>query len=99
MTFFVEVLSKHFEPHNQVRRVGEYETKDEAVTAAQRIIEDFLRRHFKPGMNAEALFAVYQGNGEYPFIFRDDGNTFNVPGFGHAHHAMTYAAQLCSGKK
>jgi len=99
MTFFVEVLSKHFEPQTQVKRIGEYKTKEEAITASQRIIEDFLRRQFKPGMNAEALFALYHSHGEYPFIFRDDDNTFNVPGFGHANYAMTYAAKLCGGKK
>ena len=99
MTFFVEVLSKHFEPQTQVKRIGEYKTREEAIAAAQGIIEDFLRRQFKPGMTAEALFALYHGHGEYPFIFRDDANTFNVPGFGHANHAMTYAAKLCGGKK
>ena len=98
MTFFVEVLSKHLEPQTPVRRIGEYSTKTEAITAAQGIIEEFLRREFKPGMGAEALFSRYQGDGEYPFIFRDDDHTFNVPGFSHAHYALTFAAEICGGK-
>ena len=36
--------------------------------------------------------------GEYPFIFRDDDKTFNVPGFNHLHYAMTRSQALCGGK-
>jgi hypothetical protein len=99
MTFFVEGVSKHHEPQTQVRRLGEFRTVAEAIAMAQRTIDDFLQREFKPGMDGQALFARYQRHGEYPFIFRDDDNTFNVPGFSHAHYAMTRAAELCGGKK
>jgi hypothetical protein len=99
MTFFVETLSKHLEPETQVRRVGEYKTKAEAMAVAHKIIEEFLRREFKPGMDAKTLFSLYQEQGEYPFIFVNDDNTFNVPGFGHARYAMTCAAEICGGRK
>ena len=29
----------------------------------------------------------------------DDDKTVNVPGFNHAHYAMTRAAELCGGTK
>jgi hypothetical protein len=99
MTFYVEGLSKHLEPQPQVRRIGEYDTVAEAIAVAHRLIDGFLRREHKPGMDAKALFSLYQAQGEYPFIFRDDDNTFNVPGFSHGHYAMTRAAEICSGKK
>jgi hypothetical protein len=98
MTFFVEGVSKHHEPQTQVRRIGEYQTIAEAITVAKATIAEFMRRERKPGMDAKALFALYQAQGEYPFIFRDDDKTFNVPGFNHAHYAMTLAAELCAGK-
>lgn len=97
--FFVEGLSKHLEPETQVRRIGEYKTVAEAITLAQQVIDKFLQLQYKPGMDAKALFSLYQAQGEYPFIFRDDDRTFNVPGFNHAHYAMTRAAEICSGKK
>ncbi|MDH3317326.1 MAG: hypothetical protein OER43_16375 [Gammaproteobacteria bacterium] len=99
MTFIVEGLSIHLEPQKQVRRIGEYETLAEAITAAHETIEVFLGREFKPGMEANSLFSLYQERGEYPFIFRDDDKTLNVPGFNHTRHAMTRAAEICGGKK
>ena len=98
MTFFVEGLSRHHEPETQVRRIGEYQTVAEAIAVAQRTVDAFLRREHKPGMDATALFSHYQAHGEYPFIFRDDDKTINVPGFNHTHYAMTRAAEICGGK-
>jgi hypothetical protein len=98
MTFFVEGVSKHLEPKTQVRRIGEYKAIADAIAVAQKTIDEFLRKEIRPGMDPKALFALYQAHGEYPFIFRDDDNTFNVPGFNHAHYAMTRSSELC-GKK
>ena len=81
-----------------MRRIGEYQTVAEAIAVAQRTVDAFLRREHKPGMDAKALFSHYQAHGEYPFIFRDDDKTINVPGFNHAHYAMTRAAEICGGK-
>ena len=98
MTFFVEGVSKHLEPKTQVRRIGEYETIAEAIAAAHSLVDEFLKDEYQPGMDSKALFALYQAHGEYPFIFRDDDKTFNVPGFNHAHYAMTRATELCARK-
>lgn len=99
MTFFVEGVSKHLEPQTQVRRIGEYQSVAEAIAVAKQTIDAFLQREAKPGMDGKALFAVYQAQGEYPFIFRDDDKTFNVPGFNHAHYAMTRATEIYGAKK
>lgn len=98
MTFLVEGISKHQTPESHVRRIGEYAALAAAIAAAQKSVQDFLGTAYKPGMDAKALFALYQTQGEHPFIFRDDDNTINVPGFNHAHYAMTLATEICSSK-
>jgi hypothetical protein len=99
MTYFIEGVSKHGELEPEVRRVGEYKTVAEAVAAAQKIIEEFLRAEFKRGMAAGKLYSLYKERGEHPFIFQDEGRTFNVPGFDHEDYARTLAAELCGRKK
>ncbi len=98
MTFFVEGISKHLEPEAHVRRIGECATMAEAIAMAQKTIDEFLVRECKSGMDGKSLFSLYREQGEYPFIFRSDDKTFNVPGFNHAHYAMKRAAELCGGK-
>jgi hypothetical protein len=50
-------------------------------------------------MDAKSLVKLYKAQGEYPFIFRDDDLTVNVPGFEHSHYARDRAAEVCNGKK
>ena len=99
MTYFVEGVSKHHEPQPQVRRLGEYETIVEAITVAQKAIEQFLRSEFKRGMDAKKLFSLYEERGEHMFIFQDEAATLNVGGFDHADFAKTRAAEICGGMK
>lgn len=99
MTFYVEGLRKVQGAERQVRRIGMYETIEEAMSASRRAIDDFLLREFKAGMTREALLARYQEGGEFPYIFRDDDNTINVPGFNHFQYAMTRCAEICGEKK
>jgi hypothetical protein len=82
-----------------VRRIGQYETVAEAIAAAHKMIEDFLRREFQPGMDAKSLISLYLTMGEYPIIYRDDDKTLNVAGFNHVQYASTCAAEICGGKK
>jgi len=99
MTYFVEGLSGHSEPETKVRRIGEYDTLPEAIASAKRIVDVFLRREFKTGMEPRMLVSRYQELGEHPYIFRNDENTFNVPGFNHLHYATTRSTEICGGKK
>jgi len=98
MTYFVEGVSKHNEPEQQVRRIGEYETVEEALTVAKKAIEQFLRREFKRGMDAGELFSLYEAQGEHMFVFQDEAGTFNVPGFDHLKYAKTRAEEICRKK-
>ena len=99
MTYFVEGVSKHFEPEPEVRRIGEYETVTEAIAVAQKAIEQFLRAEFKRGMAAKKLYSLYEERGEHMFIFQDEARTFNAPGFDHEDYARTLAAEICGRKK
>ena len=99
MTYFVEGLSGHTEPETKVRRIGAYESLPEAIASAKRIVDVFLRREFKTGMEPRMLVSRYQELGEHPYIFRDDDKTFNVPGFNHLHYATTRSTEICGGKK
>jgi hypothetical protein len=99
MTFFVEGLSDHQKVETQVRRIGEYASVEEAITVSKQMIDDFLQRTYRPGMLSKVLFLQYQERGEYPFIFRDDDKTFNVPSFNHLNYAQTRCAEICGGRK
>lgn len=95
MTFFLEGLSKYRDGDSQVRRLGEYQTLEEAIAASKRTIDEFLLREFKPGVTAAQLYAQYQGFGEVPCIFRDDGMTMSIPGFNHWQYATARCAEIC----
>lgn len=99
MTYFVEGVSQHNQPQQQVRRVGEYESLEEAITAAKKGVERSLRKEFKRGMEAGKLFSLYEARGEHMFIFQDKANTLNVPGFEHRQYAMSRAEEICRGRK
>jgi hypothetical protein len=94
VTYFVEGLTKDAAADQQVERIGEYNSLDEAIASAKQTIDGFLEREHEEGMSAAALFARYQTRGRIPFIFTDDGSTINVP-FNHLEYAMRRAAQVC----
>ena len=95
MTFFVEGLTISLDAARQVRRIGEYSTLEEAVSAAKLAIDEFLAREFEPGMPPARLFVRYQSGGEVPIIFRDDDDkTMNVSYFNHFEYALARCADL-----
>jgi len=100
MAYLVEGVSGHGDADNsKVRRIGEYDALPDAIASAKRIVDGYLRREHRPGMEPGMLLARYQELGEHPYLFRDDDKTFNVPGFNHLQYATTRSADICSGKK
>ncbi len=96
MRFVVEGLSLSSAIDNQVRRIGEYETLEEAVMAAKQIISNFLASESRPGMQPKRLVARYQNFGVVPYIFRGDlGESVDVPGFNHFQYALAICDDLC----
>ena len=100
MSFFVEGLTSARESDNQVRRIGEYATLEDALAAAKRTIDEFLAREFEDGMLPSVLFTRYQSAGEVPFIFRDDDDkTVNVPDFNHFQYALARCSEICVSRR
>ena len=99
MSYVVEGVNKNLEPDAQVRRIGEYETVEEAIAAAKHTVDEFLSQELIAGMDAKTLFTRYQDKGEYPFIFRNEDRTINVRGFSHAQYAMARATELSGNSK
>lgn len=95
MSFFIDALRKLPDGTTTGRRVGEYWTHDEAVTAAKRLIDAFLYREFLEGAGrgiaAEALLERYKAHGEQPMILRDSDSSTNISRF----NPLTYASQRC----
>ena len=98
MTYFVEGLTTIREGESTVRTVGQFETLENAVRAAQQVIDEFLSRKFVIGMTAAVLFANYHKYGEVPYIFSDDDRTMKVRGFNHLNYATDRCAVLVAGK-
>ncbi len=96
--FFVEACSAGAQSDDSVRRVGEFDTRDEAIACARRLIDALLIAQYRPGMHPGELMARYQAAGEELAIFQDDDMTINVAGF----NPLQYAKQRCQdycGKK
>ena len=58
----------HYHDEDERYLAGEYETEEEALSAARRIVDDFLQDAYRPGMTAEVLYDCYVSFGEDPFI-------------------------------
>jgi len=100
MTFIVEGLTSTRDIDQQVRRIGEFESLDDAVAAAKQAINEFLVREFKPGMLPSKLYTHYQNFGEVPIIFRDDDDkTVNVPNFNHFQYALARCSEMTDSRK
>lgn len=99
MTYFVEGLSDHISPSATVRRIGSFETVQEAIAAAKHAVDEFLVLNHVPGMQPAQLYQRYRDKGEYPFIFQDNERTVNFAGFSHIQYANARAEEICKGRK
>jgi hypothetical protein len=73
----------HYMDEEERYTYGEFDTEEEAVTTAKRIVDDFLTEGYKPGMSAEELYSGYTMFGEDPWI---SGSKFS---------AWQYAKERC----
>ena len=98
MTYFVEGLVKRHSGEQEVRRIGEYETLEDAVRASEQVIDGYLQRMSGSEMAAADLFSKFEDSGEVPFIFRDGDGTLNVMGFNYYRYAMIRCGSICGRK-
>ncbi len=89
--FFVEGTSGGRLDDDSVRRIGTFDTREEAIACAKRTIDSFLLQQYRPDMLPRNLLSRYQMAGEHPTIFQDDDATMNVSGF----NPLQYAQQRC----
>ena len=62
----------HYMDEDERYELGEFDTAEEALAAAKRIVDEFLDPAYEPWMTAEELYQGYTGFGEDPFIVSDD---------------------------
>lgn len=79
-----------------VRHIGKFDGVEEAVRAAEEVIDAILREHRRAGMAPRELFARYEEAGVFPYIFLDhDENTFNLRSFNHYQYALKRCSEFC----
>ena len=98
MTLFVVEGSTAGLEEPVVRRIGEFERREEAIACAKRTIDAFLLQQYRPGMVPRDLYARYERFGEQPFIFQDDNATLNVSGFTAPQYARKRCEEYCGTK-
>jgi hypothetical protein len=75
--------------------LGVFDTPDEALKAAKRLVDDFLHENWKSGIAPKALFQYYQSFGDDPAIYLDDGGD-DAPPFSAWAYAKIRAFELCA---
>ena len=79
--------NSHYLDENDRQYLGAYETAEDAIKAAEGIIDESLRQNYEPGLKPEQLYKQYRAYGEDPFIVSDDKNI--------DFSAMVYAKYRC----
>ena len=92
--WFKVYVDDNFHPMDENERYqkGEYETKEEAISVCQKIVNDYLLNAYTPDMTAEKLYESYVCFGEDPFIIR--GSSF----FSAWRYAKKRSAEIVESK-
>jgi len=80
----------HYMDEDERYTLGVYDTEEEALQAAKRIVDEFLIRSYEPGISAAQLYDSYITFGKDPWI---DPSPFNA-----WHYAKERCNELCEGK-
>lgn len=75
---------------------GEYETYEEAVIAAKKIVEEFFIGKCHSNRTADDLMASFAMYGEEPVVFPDEPK--NAVKFSPREYAEEYVKELCKNK-
>jgi len=95
MDYFVGRLTKDRNGSRAVRHIGNFQTLEAAIKAAQILVDDFLVSKHQPGMTATGLFSIYKDSDEVPVIFSDADFTISVGSFNHFQYAMRKCSEIC----
>ena len=95
MDYFVGRLTKARNGSRAVRHIGNFQTLEAAIKAAQILVDDCLVSKHQPGMTATDLFSIYKDSDEVPVIFSDADFTISVGSFNHFQYAMRKCSEIC----
>jgi len=62
----------HYMDEEERYKLGEFDTREEALAAAKKIVDEFLDPSYEPWMTAHEMYEGYVMFGEDPFIVPDD---------------------------
>ncbi len=97
MKYVLSVLSRSAGAQGHVRHIGDFDSLEDAVAGAKRVVDAVLERVYVSGMTATELVDQYRAQAEAPFIARDDEGTMNAGSFNHFQYARVRSEQICTG--
>lgn len=62
----------HYMDEGERYELGRFDSLDGAIAACRKIVDDFLRGQYEPGMAASELYSRYRSFGEDPFVVPPD---------------------------
>ena len=80
--------NSHYMDSDESYEQGTYSTAEAAISAAKRIVDDFLAREYRPGTKALELYEQYTSFGDDPHINAPMGERIEFS-------AWKYAEQRC----
>ena len=82
----------HYMDESERYTLGDFTSYEEAEAACRRIVDEFLLGAYEPGMEAQALCALYTMFGDDPFISTADrARTFSAWDY-----ARTRCEEICT---
>jgi hypothetical protein len=96
---FLLVVGGRYDPLSSERRydAGDFQNQDEALAAAQKIIQRSLLECWREGMNTQELFESYRSSGEFPFMLSRQKR--DPAGFDPLAYALVEALRICEGER
>ncbi len=94
MAFHLIVVNKTKGASARPEDKGVFPERREAIEAARRIIDDWMVKNYKPGMDTASLYSLYFQLGEVPSVFGDQGYSIGTA-FDYVQYARDRAKQLC----
>ena len=84
----------HYMDESERYELGVFPTLDAAIEASQRIVDEYLRSAYQPGMTTDALLTSYLFFGEDPYIVATAGEKSGVL-FSARDYARRRCEELC----
>jgi hypothetical protein len=84
----------HYMDESERHELGDFSTLDAAIAASKKIVDEYLRSAYQPGMSAPDLYRSYVSFGKDPFIVAAASNETKVL-FSAWDYAKCQCDELC----